>query len=195
MSSSSKTKSSRSSLGKRSVRERESTGRKTKTGRVTGRILIHRKKHAAICNAEKLRQTEELAKLEARSQIFDDIENDIYLADRYVKRNNPTHMEGRTQTSIIPKIEIDGLMDRARNILEIRSMNINSNKEGCQKEADVKDNTKAAKYSDGELPKSKNQKEDCVQEPSYMGYSHVQQLLRKWYGDPHNILSSYRKKS
>ena len=66
------------------------------------------KKHAAICNAEKLRQTEELTKLEARSEIFDEIENDKYLADRYVKRNNSTHMEGRTQTSIIPKIEIDG---------------------------------------------------------------------------------------
>ena len=86
-------------------------------------------------------------------------------------------------------------MDRARNILEIRSMNINSNKENCQKEADVKGNTKAAKYSDGELPKSKNQKEEYVQEPSYMGYSHVQQLLRKRYVDPHNILSSYRKKN
>ena len=39
-------------------------------------------------------------------------------------------------------------------------MNINSNKGGCQKEADVKGNIKAAKYSVGELPKSKNQKED-----------------------------------
>ena len=38
-------------------------------------------KHAAICNAEKLRQTEELAKLKARSQNFDEIENDRYLAD------------------------------------------------------------------------------------------------------------------
>ena len=33
----------------------------------------------------------------------------------------------------------------------------------------------------------------CVQEPSYMGYSHAQQLLRKRYGDPHIILSTYRK--
>ena len=32
---------------------------------------------------------------------------------------------------------------------------MNSNKEGCQKEADVKGNTKAPKYSIGELPKLK----------------------------------------
>ena len=69
-------------------------------------------------------------------------------------------MEGRTQTSIIPKIKKDGLVDRARNISEIRNMNINSNKEGCQNEADAKGNIKAAKYSVGELPKSNNQKED-----------------------------------
>ena len=70
-------------------------------------------------------------------------------------------MEGRTQTSIIPKIEKDGFMDRARNLSEIRNINSNSNnKEGCQKEADVKGNTKVVKYSVGELPKSKNQKKD-----------------------------------
>ena len=70
-------------------------------------------------------------------------------------------MEVKTQTSIIPKIEKDGLMDRARNLSEIRNMNSNSNnKEGCQKEDDVKGNIKAAKYSAGELPKSKDQKED-----------------------------------
>ena len=185
-------------------------------------------------------------------------------------------MEGKTQTSIIPKIEKDGLMDRAKNLSEIRNMNSNSNnKEGCQKEADIKGNIKAAKYSVGELPKSKNPKEDnklkltphatyvpvkvsnneemhdlinmiqqqaapevelecfdgnplecnhflvekwipepkgrllrllkytrgeahdlikhCVQEPPYMGYSHAQQLLRKRYGDPHIILSTYIK--
>ena len=33
----------------------------------------------------------------------------------------------------------------------------------------------------------------CVQEPLYMGYSHAQQLLRKRYGYPHIILSTYRK--
>ena len=69
-------------------------------------------------------------------------------------------MEGKTQTNIIPKIEKDGLMDRAGNLSEIRNINSNSNnKEGCQKEADIKCN-KIAKYSVGELPKSKNQKED-----------------------------------
>ena len=141
----------------KNIVEGESTIGETKNGRVTGRILIKRiliKKHAAICNAEKLRQTEELAKLKARSQIFDKIENDRYLADRYVERNNPTLIEGKTQTSIIPKIEKDGLMDRARNLSEIRNMNSNSNnKEGCQNEADIEDNIKAAKYSVEKLPK------------------------------------------
>ena len=51
-------------------------------------------------------------------------------------------------------------MERARTVSEIRNMNINSNKEGSQKKSDVKGNTKAAKYSIGELPKLKNQKED-----------------------------------
>ena len=163
-------------------------------------------------------------------------------------------------------------------------MNSNSNnKEGCHKEADVKGTIKAAKYSVGELPKSKDQMEDnklklnphatsyvpvkmtnneemhhllinmiqqqpapevklecfdgnpleynhyvdlsrevvekwipepkerllrllkytrgeahdlikhCLQKPSYMGYSHAQQLLRKRYRDPHIILTTYRK--
>ena len=283
-SSSSKTKSSRSSLEKTSVRER-ALEEKLKMAELLAEASFTEEKHAAIFNAEKLRQTEELAKLKARSQIFDEIENERYLADRYLERNNPTLMEGRTQASIITKIEKGGLMDRARNISEIRNTNINSNKKGCQKEADVKGNTKAAKYSVGELPKSKNQKEEnklklnplatsyvpakmsnneemynllinmiqqqaapevelecfdgnpleynhfadlfrevvekwipepkgrllrllkytrgeahdlikhCVQEPSYMGYSHAQQLLRKRYGDPHIILSTYRKKS
>ena len=69
-------------------------------------------------------------------------------------------MEGTTQTNINATTEKDGLMGRARNISEIRNMNISSNKEGCQKEMDVKGNTKAAKYSVGELPKPKKQKED-----------------------------------
>ena len=50
-------------------------------------------------------------------------------------------------------------MNRARNLSEIRNMNINSNKEGYQKEADVKAITKKAKYCVGVLSKSKNQKE------------------------------------
>ena len=106
-------------------------------------------KHAVICNAKKLKQTEELAKLKARSQIFDKIENGRHL------------MEGKTQTSIIPKIEKNDLMDQAINLSEIRNMNSNSNnKEGCQKETDVKGNTKVAKYSVGELQKLKNQMEN-----------------------------------
>ena len=52
------------------------------------------------------------------------------------------------------------MRDRKGNLSEIRNMKSNSNKEVCQKEADVKYNIKAAKYSVRELPKSKNQKED-----------------------------------
>ena len=118
------------------ISEGESTGRETKNRRVTGRNLIRREKYATIWNAEKLRQTEELAKLKARSQIFDKIENHRYFADIYVERNNPTLMEGRKQTSIIPKIpkiKKDGLLDRAQNIPEIKIVDINSIKEGCQK--------------------------------------------------------------
>ena len=44
--------------------------------------LFTEETHAAICNAEKLRQTGKLVKLKARSQIVDEIENDRYLADR-----------------------------------------------------------------------------------------------------------------
>ena len=121
---------------------------------------ITKEKHFAICNTKKLRQTEELARLKARSQNFDEIKNEGYLADRYVERNNSTLMEGRTQTSIIPRIEKDGLMDREGNLSEIRNMKSNNNKEVCQKEADTKGNTKAVQYSVRELPKSKNQKED-----------------------------------
>ena len=52
-------------------------------------------------------------------------------------------------------------MDRARNLSEIRNNNSNSNnKEGYQKEVDVKGNTKATKHSIRELTKSKDQKED-----------------------------------
>ena len=49
-------------------------------------------------------------------------------------------------------------MNRARNLSEIRNMNINSDKEGYQKEADVKAITKKAKYCVRVLSKSKNQK-------------------------------------
>ena len=33
----------------------------------------------------------------------------------------------------------------------------------------------------------------CLQEPSYIGYTHAQGLLRQRYGDPHIVLASYRK--
>ena len=83
-------------------------------------------------------------------------------------------MEGKTQASIISEIEKGGLMDRVRNLSEIRNMNNNSNnKESCQKEADIKGNIKAAKYSVGELPKSKNQKEDNKLEVNPLATSYV----------------------
>ena len=94
-SSSSKTKWSRNSPGKTSVRERV-LEEKLKMAELPAEASFTEEKHTAICNAKKLWQTEELAKLKARSQIFDKIENERYLADRYVERNNPTVMEGRT---------------------------------------------------------------------------------------------------
>ena len=121
-SSSSKAKSPRSSFGKTSVRE-TALEEKLKIAELLAEASLTEKKHAAIYNVEKLRQTEEIAKLKAISQIFDEIENDRYLADKYVKRSNPALMEGRTQTSIVPKIEKDGLMDRSEvyQKLEIRT--------------------------------------------------------------------------
>ena len=93
-----------------------------------------------------------MEKLKARSQIFDEIENDRYL-DRYVRRNNPTIMEGKIQTNSIPKIKKDRLMDRARNLSKIRNIISKSNNKGCQKEVDVKDDTEAAEDSVAEIPK------------------------------------------
>ena len=61
-------------------------------------------KHVANCNAEKLRQTEVLARLKARSQMFDYLENDRYLTDRYVKRSNSTLMGDRTRASTLLKV-------------------------------------------------------------------------------------------
>ena len=63
-SSSSKTKSSRRSLGKTSVRQR-ALDEKLKMAELLEEASFTEEKHAAICNAEKLRQTEELAKLKA----------------------------------------------------------------------------------------------------------------------------------
>ena len=94
-----------------------------------------------------------MEKLKERSQIFDEIENDRYLADRYVRRNNPTIMEGKIQTNSIPKIKNNRSMDRARNLSEIRNIISKSNNKGCQKEVDVKDDTEAAEYSVAEIPK------------------------------------------
>ena len=81
-SSSSKTKSSRSSLGKISVRER-GLEEKLKMEELLTEVSFTEKKHAAIFSAKKLRQTEELAKLKTKYPIFDEIENDRYLADTY----------------------------------------------------------------------------------------------------------------
>ena len=100
---SSKTNSSRSSIGKTLVRER-ALEEKLKMTELLAEASFTEETHAAICNADKLRQTDKLAKLKARSQIVDEIENDRYLADRSVERSNSTLMEGRAQTSIIPKI-------------------------------------------------------------------------------------------
>ena len=114
-------------MGERALEE------KLKIAELLAEASFTEEKHTAICNTKKLRQTNDLAKLKARCQISDKIENDRYLADRYIERNNPTLIGSRTQTSIIPKTEKDRLMNRARNLSEIRNMNNNSNNKGCQK--------------------------------------------------------------
>ena len=109
--------------------------------------LFTEEKHAANCNTEKLRQIEELIKLETRSQIFDEMENDRYLADRYTERNNPTLISDKTQTSILPEVKKVSLMGRAKDLPEVTGKKSRSyNKNGCQKEADVKYGNKAANY-------------------------------------------------
>ena len=46
------------------------------------------------------------------------------------------------------------------------------------------------KYTSGE---AHDLTKHCVQELSYMGYSHAQQLLRKRYRDPHIILNIQKR--
>ena len=74
------------------------------------------KKHGTICNAEKLGQAEQLAKLKAKSHIFDEIKSDRYLAERYAERNNATLMNDRTQADILLKIKKSSLISIAKNL-------------------------------------------------------------------------------
>ena len=54
---------------------------KLKTAELLAEVSFTEEKHAVICNAEELRQTEETLKLKARSQIFDEIGNGRYFAE------------------------------------------------------------------------------------------------------------------
>ena len=69
---SSKSKSSEGSSGKASLEQRALEG-KLKIAELLAEASFTEEKHAAILNAEKLRQSEELAKVKARTQVLDKI--------------------------------------------------------------------------------------------------------------------------
>ena len=69
---------------------------KLKIGELTPEASFAEKSMLPTSSAEKIRKTEELEKLKVRSQIFDEINHFRYLADRYIKRNNPTLMGDKT---------------------------------------------------------------------------------------------------
>ena len=186
-------------------------------------------KHAAILNAEKLHHSEELAKLEARTQVLDKInkgepdpanmnmgvakldekENQIKAdktvkVERCTKKLNPNAeafkskephsgeiyslLKGMIEQQAAPDVEMetfDGnpleyyhFMDLFREVVE----------KWIQ---DPKGRLlRLLKYTRGE---AHDMIKPCLQEPSYTGYTHAQGLLRQRYGDPHIVLTSYRK--
>ena len=69
---SSKSKSSEGSSGKASLEQRALEG-KLKIAELLAEASFTEEKHTAILNAEKLRQSEELAKVKARTQVLDKI--------------------------------------------------------------------------------------------------------------------------
>ena len=71
---SSKSSRSKSSNGRTSIKER-ALEEKLKLAELMAEAPFIEEKHAAIYNAEKLRHTEELAKLKARSQILEELQD------------------------------------------------------------------------------------------------------------------------
>ena len=69
---SSRSNSSKPSCGRTSI-EAIALEEKLKMAELLTEVSFTEKKHAAILNAEKIRQKEELAKLKARTQILDEI--------------------------------------------------------------------------------------------------------------------------
>ena len=85
-----KTKKTKKTIKKGALKE------KLKIGELTPEASFAEKSMLPTSSAEKIRKTEELEKLKVRSQIFDEINHFRYLADRYIKRNNPTLMGDKT---------------------------------------------------------------------------------------------------
>ena len=188
-------------------------------------------KHAAILNAEKLHQSEELAKLKARTQVLDKInkgdpdparmnmgvakpdekENQIKAdkivkAEKYTKKLNPNAEASKSKAKESNDGEIYGLLkgmieQQAAPDVEMETFDgnpleyhhfIDLFREVVEKWIqDPKGRLlRLMKYTRGE---AHDMIKHCLQEPSYIGYTHAQGLLRQRYGDPHIVLASYRK--
>ena len=212
-------------------------------------------KQSALFKAQKLKQEEELAKLKARSKIFDEMQNneqpdenekDVHVPQksRYV---HDREIKGENHDKLKIKMKWDGVQSETRHHHRKengdfkKSAHLNPNAPSYKPimntkkdlygiltsmiqqqavpevELDTFDGNpleynyfmdlfyevvqkwiedpkgrllRLLKYTKGE---AHDLIKHCVQEPSYMGYSTAKGLLRKRYGDPHIILSSYRR--
>ena len=250
-----KSSSSGKSSAKSSV-EQMAIEDKLKMAELMAEASFMEEKHAALLIAEKLKQEEELAKLKARSKIFEEIQT----MEQLVKNKDDTHLPVQQQhlrkidnikhNNDDNKINTDvyNIHTEVKHIRKEQKDNSKKRKEELNPEApsyepintkkddlygtltrmiqqqaapeveiDVFDGNpleynyfmdvfnevvekwiedpkgrllRLLKYTKGE---AHDLIKHCVQEPAYMGYSHAKGLLRKRCGDPHIILSSYRK--
>ena len=215
-------------------------------------------KQSALFKAQKLKQEEELAKLKARSKIFDEMQNneqpvnhdenekDVHVTQksRYV---HDRQIKGENHDKLKIKMKWDGIKSETRHHHRKengdfkKSAHLNPNAPSYEPTMNAKKDLygiltsmiqqqaapeveletfdgnpleynyfmdlfhevvekwiedpkgrllRLLKYIKGEVP---DLIKHYVQEPSYMGHSTAKGLLRKRYGDPHIILSSYRR--
>ena len=230
---------------------------KLKMAQLMVEALYMKEKQSALFKAQKLKQEEELAKLKARSKIFDEMQNneqpvnhknekDVHVPQksRYV---HDRQIKGENHDKLKIKMKWDGIQSETRHHHRKengdfkKSAHLNPNAPSYEPTMNAKKDLYGILTSiiqqqaapeveldtfDGnpleynyfmdlfhevvekwiEDPKgrllrllkyTKGEAHDlikhCVQEPSYMGYSTAKGLLRKRYGDPHIILSSYRR--
>ena len=225
---SSKSKSSKGSSGKASLEQRVLED-KLKMAELLAEASFTEEKHAAILNAEKLRQSEELAKLKARTQVLDKInkgepdpanmnmgvakldekENQVKAdktvkVERCKKKLNPNAeafkskephsgeiyslLKGMIEQQAAPDVEMETFDDNPLEYHHFIELFIEVVEKWIQ---DPKGRLlKLLKYTRRE---TRHMIKHCLQEPSYIGYTHAQGLLRQRYGDPHIVLASYRK--